>query len=193
VGVSARQRIALAAILTAAFTLATGGVAPATPTTPRCRTRELHVWLKHTGAALGTVGGYLAFTNRGRTSCSLTGWPSLTAYRPGASTSAIHVRETMFGPWQRVKGLERSFRGVPLVILEPGRSAVAAFTAGDHSGRRSGACRAPYRQLRITPPGASTSTDISAWLGGGYRVFLPSCTGIYLSMVVPASALSHLG
>jgi len=160
---------------------------------PRCATSELHIWLKHTGAALGTVGGYLAFTNRGTTACSLTGWPSLTAFRQGASTTAIHVRETMFGPWLWVKGLERPVRGVPIVILKPGRSAVAAFTAGDHSGKRSGACPAPYRQLRVTPPGSSTSTVISAWLGGGYRVFLPSCTGIYLSMVVPASALSHLG
>lgn len=156
-------------------------------TLARCRTADLHIWVTHTGAALGAVGGYLAFTNRSTGACTLRGWPTLTAFRPGATTTAIHVRETMFGPYTYIRGVPRYVRGVPIVLLHHGQSAVAAFTAGDHSAGPTGSCPPPYQHLRVTPPGSTTSAVVSAWIAW-YAHNLPDCTGIYLSMVVPPQA-----
>lgn len=186
-------RSATAAILAAIAVFALMGSAQAASPLRRCSTGQLHIWLAHTGAAAGTVGGYLAFTNRGKTTCTLQGWPSLIASRPGASTTAIRKRETMFGPYENVHGVARYVRGLPRVVLEPGRTAVAAFTASDVGVGPTGACPPPYRQLRVTPPGSAMSAVISAWLGNGFAHFLPSCTGIYLSMVVPASGMPARG
>jgi hypothetical protein len=151
--------------------------------TPTCTTSQLHVWVTHTGAAAGTVGGYLAFTNRGST-CILHGWPTLTAVGPGGASTAVHVRDTMFGPYTKAR---RYFKGAPVVSLRHGWTAVAAFTAGDH-GPTSAACPPDYRYLRVTPPGNTRSAVVPAWIAY-YGQNLPSCTGIYVSMVVPASSL----
>jgi hypothetical protein len=153
-----------------------------------CRTADLHVWVTHTGAALGTVGGYLAFTTRSDSACTLTGWPTLTAFRPGAATTAIHVRETMFGPYTYIRGVPRYVRGVPTVLLHHGQTAVAAFTAGDQGPGPTGACPPSYQHLRVTPPDNATSAVIPAWIAW-YGRNLPDCTRIYLSMIVPASSL----
>ncbi len=156
----------------------------------KCTTPQLHVWVTHTGAGLGTVGGYLAFTNRGPTACRLSGWPTLTALRPGASTTAVHVHATMFGPY--VGGTGPFVRGVPVLRLRHGQTAVAAFTAGDNLGPGETTCPPPYRQLRVTPPGNATSAVIPAWIAY-YAHSLPSCTRIEVSMVVPASDMPPRG
>jgi Protein of unknown function (DUF4232) len=165
------------------FALALAGPASTEPALSTCRTAQLHVWVTHTGAAAGTVGGYLAFTNRGPVACRLSGWPKLTAVRPGESTTAVHVHETMFGPY--VGGQGQYVRGVPVVRLRHGQTAVAAFTEGDH-GPTSAPCPPPYQHLRITPPANTASAVIPAWIAW-YAQNLPSCMGIEVSMVVPAS------
>jgi hypothetical protein len=44
----------------------------------------------------------------------------------------------------------------------------------------------------VTPPGNVASAVISAWIGGTARE-LPSCTGIEVSMVVPAADMPPRG
>jgi hypothetical protein len=172
------------------FALATlAGPASTEPALRTCRTAQLHVWVTHTGAALGTVGGYLAFTNRG-TACTLRGWPTLTAAGPGISTTAIHVHTTMFGPY--VGGNGKYVTGAPIVRLRHGQTAVAAFTAGDNPGEGQTRCPPSFRRLRVTPPGNATTVEISSWLAY-YGRELPSCTGIKVSMVVPASDMPPRG
>lgn len=175
------MRLAALAALLATGTLV-AAPAHATRTAP-CRTADLHVWVTHTGAALGTVGGYLAFTNRSRRNCTLRGWPTLTAIGPGAAVTAVRVHRTMFGP---------NVRGVPTVVLRPGRTADAAFTTSDVGPGPTGTCGPSFRQLRATPPGNDESAALSAWIAW-YGRELPDCTGIYVSMVVPASALPPRG
>jgi hypothetical protein len=153
-----------------------------------CRTADLDVWITHTGAALGTVGGYLAFTNRSPAACTLRGWPTLTAFRAGAAATAAHVHETMFGPYTYVRGVPRYVRGVPTVLLHRGQTAVAAFTAGDHGPGASGSCPPPFQHLRVAAPGDAAAVVLSAWIGW-YSQDLPDCTRISLSMVVPSSSL----
>jgi hypothetical protein len=83
----------------------------------------------------------------------------------------------MFGP-------RPTIRGVPVVTLRHGGLAVAVFTGGDNPGSGKTRCGAPYRRLRVTPPGNFRSVELSAWLPylDGY---LPSCTRIEISFVVP--------
>jgi Protein of unknown function (DUF4232) len=176
-----------AAVLSA---LGLAGSAPAAHPAPRCGTAHLHIRVTRTGAAAGTVGGYLAFTNRLRSMCTLRGWPTLTALRPGASSTAVHVHSTMFGPY--VGGTGPFVRGVPSVRLRHGHTAVAAFTAGDNGLGPTGACPPPYRQLRVTPPGNTTSVLVPAWIAYDDHD-LPSCTRIEVSMVVPASDMPPRG
>ena len=169
-------------------TLEIAAAASAGPVPSKCATDVLHMSVAHTGAALSTVGGYLAFTNEARSACTLQGWPTLTGLRPGASRTAIHVRETMFGPYTYVHGVPRGVRGVPTVLLRHGQTAVAAFTAGDHGPGPTGACPPPYQHLRVTPPGNATSALLPAWIAW-YDHNLPDCTRIEVSMVVSASGL----
>jgi hypothetical protein len=149
-----------------------------------CRTSQLKITLIHAGAAGGTAGGYIAFTNRASAPCRLTGWPTLVAVTAtGKTTTAVHRRSTMFGPRPTIKRM-------PVVILRNGRRADAVFTVGDRPGPGQRTCPRPYRHLRVTPPGNSRSVLLSAWLPA-YAHFLPSCTDIEVSFVVSASALYH--
>jgi hypothetical protein len=147
-----------------------------------CITSHLEIRLIHSGAAAGTVGGYIAFTNRADTPCRLTGWPTLVARAAsGKTTVAVHRRTTMFGPRPTIKG-------VPVVTLASGRRADAVFTAGDNPRPGHRSCPPPYRSLRVMPPGNSRGVLLSAWLPN-FAQFLPSCTNIEISFVVPASEL----
>jgi len=180
----------IAVAIALSVSLAAAGAGRGAPTERICITQQLHVWVTRTGAAAGTVGGYLAFTNRSRTACSLRGWPTLTALRPGASSSAIHVHNTMFGPY--VGGTGPYVHGVPVVHLRHGQTAVAAFTAGDNPGPGQASCPPSYRRLQVTPPGNSASVLLRAWIAYlGHD--LPSCTRIEVSTLVPASDMPPRG
>jgi len=179
-----------AALLTIVVPLALAGSADTEPALRTCRTAQLHVWVTHSGVAAGTVGGYLAFTNSGRSECGLHGWPTVTALRPGVSASAVRVRATMFGPY--VGGTGHFFRDVPTVRLRHGQTAVAAFTTGDNPGPGETSCPPSYRRLRVTPPGNTRSSGVPSWIAS-YGHDLPACTRIEVSMVVPASDLPPRG
>jgi hypothetical protein len=150
-----------------------------------CTTSQLSIHAFHLGAALGTVGGYIAFKNRSSAPCSLTGWPTLVAVTPSRQTAkVVHAWSTMFGPTLRTKR-------APTVILRHGARADAVFTAGDHSALPTGACPSPpYRFLLVTPPNTTKSVQLSAWITG-LGAYLPRCTDIYLSVVVPSADLYH--
>ncbi len=173
----------VAAVLVAAAIASASASAVRLRSSP-CTTAQLKIRLIHSGAAAGTVGGYIAFTNRASVPCRLSGWPTLVATAAtGKSTAAVHRRSTMFGPSPLMKG-------VPVVTLHPGQRADAVFTVGDNPGPGQTICPSPYRHLRITPPGNTRSVLISAWLPY-YNQYLPACTSIDVSMVVPAGALYH--
>jgi hypothetical protein len=180
--VSARRAwIALVFGVTAAVTVGLGYSATSGAQTARarvCTTSQLKIRMLRSLVAAGNVGGYIGFRNRGAAPCRLTGWPTLVAFRPGTRT-AVHVRSTMFGP---------HVAGVPVVTLRPGRLAGAAFATSDNPGPGKLTCTRPYLRLRVTPPGNSHSVVLSAWLPA-LDAYLPSCTRLNVTMVVPASDL----
>jgi hypothetical protein len=153
-----------------------------------CPASQLSVTLTDTGAVGGQAGGYLKFTDGGRTSCRMTGWPVVVALTAaGQATSAQHAESTMFGAWRYAAPL-------PVVVLRPGDSAYAVVAASDEPAGRGTHCPEPYVRLRVGPPGHPGRVTISAWLPGA-RSYLPSCTAIDGSPTAVISAittLSHL-
>ena len=167
------------------------GSASASPTSPTpttesasvCMASQVKVGLVRSFAAGGTAGGFIGFTNGSDDACRLSGWPALVAIGPdGRSFAARRVLGTIFGPY----GV---FHGPPVLTLDPGHRADAVFVVGDGPGPRPH-CPPPYRYIRVSPPQTKGSALLSAWLPdlGGY---LPSCTPIYVSMVVGPGGLYH--
>jgi hypothetical protein len=150
-----------------------------------CPATALSVTLTGTGALGGQAGGYLKFTDEGRSSCRLTGWPVVVALTAaGRATAAQHAESTMFGAWRYAAPL-------PVVVLRPGDSAYAVVAASDEPVGSSTHCPAPYVRLRVRPPGRPDYVTISAWLPGA-RSYLPSCTTIDGSPTAVISAITTL-
>ncbi len=150
--------------------------------TAECRGSALSIRLIHGGAAGPLAGGYLSFTNHGNQRCTLFGWPSVRGIRAnGASYRGQHVRTTQFGP---------DVSGIPKVVLQRGGHADAVFVASTVPGPGRSRCGKNYRYLVVAAPGSRKSVLLSAWIPGlgGY---LYGCSGIDVSMVVPAGSLYH--
>ena len=178
---SRRFCIGVALGVVAAATTGVGPAAPSSASVARartCATSQLKIRMLRSLVAAGNVGGYIGFRNRGTTPCRLRGWPILVAFDPGSRT-AVRVRSTMFGPY---------VTGVPVVTLRPGKLAGAAFATSDNPGPGKLTCPRPYRRLRVTPPGSSQSVVLSAWLPA-LDAYLPACSRITVTLVVPASEL----
>jgi hypothetical protein len=149
--------------------------------TPACLSAQLKIAARHVGAALGTAGGYLAFRNISTTNCRLSGWPTVIAITAaGTAIPAERHRSTMFGPIAPI-------RGEPVVVIRPGERTEAVFTVGDNPTGGQTTCPV-YHYLRVTAPGGTQSTLLSTWFKSlGW--WLPACTHVWVSMVVPATDL----
>jgi len=146
--------------------------------TAECPGSALSIRLIHGGAAGPTAGGELSFTNRGNRRCILSGWPYVVGLQAmGASSRAVSVRTSQFGPF---------VSGIPNVVVKPGGHADAIFTAGTESSTGR-SCGKPYRSLIVRAPASSKRVVLSAWIAG-LGAYLPACTHIYVSMVVPAGS-----
>jgi hypothetical protein len=157
--------------------------------TTACTTSQLKIAITNSGALGGQAGGYLKFTNDGAGACQLTGWPSVVALTSaGQGTTLKHAQSTMYGAWQAPAQL-------PTLKLGPGDSAYAVVAADDQP-TGNGGCPAPYRQLRVTPPGSSASVTVTAYLPGA-QTYLPACTSATgaptaeVSAITPLASLAH--
>jgi len=152
-------------------------------TAAACTSAQLKITLTHTGALAGQAGGYLSFTNDGRVTCQMTGWPTVVAQTAaGSATTLGRAHSTMFGAWQEAKPL-------PVVTLQPGGSADAVVVSDDEPAGTSTNCPAPYVRLRVSPPGSSASQVVSAYLPGA-KTYLPSCVAASGSPSAETSAIT---
>ncbi len=148
-----------------------------------CASAQLRIAARHVGAALGTAGGYLAFRNTSTTTCRLSGWPTVVGITAsGRAVPAERRRSTMFGP-------DPPAEGVPVVVIRSGERAEAVFTVSDIPPNQPPGATCPvYHYLRVTAPGGTQSTLLSTWFKSlGW--WLPACTDVWVSMVVPAASL----
>jgi hypothetical protein len=147
---------------------------------PACQPAQLQIKMLSGGAAGPIAGGDLGFKNIGTSPCELAGWPAVTAVTAaGAAHPAGHALTTQFGP---------NITAPPTVVITPGALAEAVFTGGTNPGPGQTACPPSYRTLRVAPPGSSQSIMISAWLPG-LDAYLPACTQVYVTPVVPSADL----
>ena len=147
-----------------------------------CPASQLTIKLIYGGPAAGTVGGVIGFYNHGSTRCQLAGWPTLIATSPAQRVNGEHTLSVFAGP---------TLTRPPVVTIKPGELAVAVLAAGDHSGSGSVTCSLPFRRLLVAPPGSTRATAISAWIPN-FDAYLPACTPIGISPVIPASDLPFL-
>lgn len=159
------------------------------PSAPRCTDSQITVTLTHGGAAGGEEGGYVKFTNKSPASCTLTGWPAVTAVsQAGTATAVTHGRSLMLaGSWTLRYPL-------PVVTVQPG-SAAWVVIAGQDTPAVPPLTGCPVdTRLRVTIPGGTQVRTLSAWIAANAH-YLPACPDaaghpiVQMTDIVPGSAL----
>lgn len=148
-----------------------------------CRASQLTVKLGHSEAGGGTAGADIEFINRSKSICSLSGWPKLVAHAANGGSARAHRFPAADFAGLAV-GVNSGQIGVPTVVVRPGRRADAIFAAADGPGAQP--CGKPYRTLSVTAPGTIRNAAVSAWIPD-LDHFLPSCSQIRLSPVLPSA------
>jgi hypothetical protein len=149
-----------------------------------CRTADLLVSVTNTGGAAGSIGGYLLFENTTAVACTLQGAPTFTAKTAAGATTRARVAAVVGTPFP-------SLTLPPLVIMEPGDKAFAAYGGSDNSGSAAATCPPPYHNFQVTPPGNAIGVDLPAfnpWLNQDQ----PSCVGIGVTVIAPASEVEQV-
>lgn len=146
-----------------------------------CSLQRLSVTVASGSVALGTEGMLLAFRNRGAMTCDLKGYPKVVAVRPGASSAAIAVPNTMLG------GLAPNVTPA-LISLKPGSSASVVVAGTDNQPNRSSPCvRQRYKTVMVSLPGQTGSKKLSAELPREGTT-LPSCSHVQVTPFVEGVA-----
>ncbi|MEL4153473.1 DUF4232 domain-containing protein [Corynebacterium bovis] len=120
------------------------------PLKDQCRTRDLTITATRPEGAAGSEEFSLMFTNNGRSSCSLRGYPgvSFVGNSNGTQLGAGASREAVSG-------------SLPVVTLASGASATAAVRAGRAGTRPADSCRpTPADGLRVYPPDETTAAYV---------------------------------
>jgi hypothetical protein len=154
---------------------------PTTGVAAGCTAAQLTVSSTNSAVAAGSVGGYLRFLNTGQQRCSLHGWPGVEGVL--ADGTAIKARETA-----SVLTFPAA-SSPPVVTLEPGESAFAAYAGTDTTA--TGATCPSYAALGVRAPGTNVTVSLSSdnpWYGHE----LPACGPIDVTMVVSASSVPFL-
>jgi len=143
---------------------------------------RLRVAAGRSGAAGGSAGQTILFTNIGHEACSLVGYPGVAAL----DARGVQVARAQ----QRMNGM---FGGVfvgttaPLVTLQSGQTASAEIEGGDHPVGSATSCPV-YPGFLVTPPGGTRSVAITAGVAGGNRPEFFGCVPIAVDPVVPGSS-----
>jgi uncharacterized protein DUF4232 len=149
--------------------------------TPVCRGSQLKIRMIYGGPAAGTVGGVIGLVNEGSRPCHLAGWPAVVAVSPAGNARAERTLN-VFGA--------TTLTAPPVVTIKPGARAVAVLAAHDQPAPGQAKCPPAYWRLLITPPGSTHTSAVSARIPN--FTYLPACTPIQVSPVVPVSAVPYL-
>lgn len=149
--------------------------------TPVCRGSQLKIRMIYGGPAAGTVGGVIGLVNEGTRPCHLAGWPTVVAVSPAGNARAERTLN-VFGA--------TTLTTPPVVTIKPGAQAVAVLAAHDQPAPGQAQCPPAYRRLLITPPGSTHASAVSARIPN--FTYLPACTPIQVSPVVPVPAVPYL-
>ncbi|MFR0352467.1 DUF4232 domain-containing protein [Streptomyces sediminimaris] len=168
-GTAVSLTAALAALATTGLTWS-ASAAPRTGTpartVPTCTVGDLHLSLGRKEGAAGSLYQPIRFTNTGRGSCALRGYPGV---------SVLDSQHRQIGP-----AATRSGRSYATVVLAPGRSASAVMRTTN--GPVGGPCEPTGSYLRIYPPASYKAVLIPAhWkvCSGTFRVGPVNTQGVF--------------
>lgn len=158
-----RRAVALCALAAALAVLAVAAVPPAGAATPRCQTSGLVIWLDTQGnGTAGTIFYTLNFTNLSGKTCTLHGFPGVSAVN---LSGAQLGRGANWTPGQTVR----------TITLNAGQTANATVGIVD-TGALPNCRRTTAAGLRVFPPNQTASKVIPfpfpACGGSGGPVFL---------------------
>ena len=154
---------------------------PTSVTVPQaaCQSSQLRIAAGKSGAAGGSAGQTILFTNIGQNACSLMGYPGVAAL----NANGVQVAKAE----RRMNGM---FGGVfvgtttPLVTLQSGQTASAEIEGVDHPVGSATSCPV-YSRFLVTPPGETHSVAITAGVAGGNQPGFFGCVPIIVNPVVP--------
>jgi len=146
-----------------------------------CRIGQLRIQPGRSGAAAGSAGQTILFTNVGATTCSLSGYPGVAALDAG-SNQVVQARRSLNG---MLGGVDVG-TAVPVVALSPGQVASAEIEGGDSPTAPATSCPT-YPAFLVTPPGETRSERITAGVAGANGPGFPGCQTISVNPVVPGS------
>jgi hypothetical protein len=155
---------------------------PGSHATTGCKTADISVDVESPGFGAGNIGAWLRFTNTGGVDCDVQGFPTLSGIASdGTATQARHSNAVMTFP---------TLTEAPLVVLEPGDSAFAAFVGSDKPPAGAPSCPPAFKTLSVAPPGETETLSVSAWNDwlGAYQ---PSCRGLLVTRLVSAAAVDR--
>lgn len=144
-----------------------------------CHLGQLRIAAGPSGAASGAAKQTILFTNVGRTTCSMTGYPGV---------AALNARGDQIAQAQRQ--LNGMLGGVylgttpPMVTLQPGQVASAEIEGVDHPLGSATSCPI-YPAFLVTPPDETHSVTITAGVAGGDSPGFFGCVRISVNPVVP--------
>jgi Protein of unknown function (DUF4232) len=158
---------------------------------PVCRANALAISFVHKGAVMGEEGGLLRFTNMGRSTCTISGWPTVVAVtRAGSRVRAVRI---LHAPMLFATFWLHGPR-VPTLALLRGGSGYSILGGYDNPVGRPAGWRCPVaHRLIVIAPGTQHGVGISGllWTNHAYPpTYLPLCGGKpFVSPIRPRPAL----
>lgn len=176
-GSNGRSGAAIPSTSAIASTSTSTSVVPAPP----CEFSQLHVAALSAGAAGGSAGQAIGFTNVGSAICSLYGYPGVAALNSEGQQVAQASREL-----SGMRGGKQG--GHPVVVnLAPGQTASAEVEGTDNPLADNQTSCTYYPDLLVTPPGTTQSVRITIQFPGSEIAGFPGCTPIRVNPVVPGN------
>jgi len=140
--------VASAAVLLPAVALASSGTTAAPAAAHRCTAGDLTVWLGTPGnGAAGSTSYDMEFSNTSKATCTLLGYPGVSATRNGKQVGSAANRDHSHPS--------------TLVTLRPGGTGHVLLTITDVGNFPAATCKpVTADSLRVFAPGAFTSLDM---------------------------------
>jgi hypothetical protein len=139
-----------------------------------CRDGQISVSDGAGDAGAGHEGEVLLFTNRGQSTCTLSGYPGVAGL-DAQGNQVVQAERTLSG---YLGGLENGATNAPIVTLAPGNAASALVEGTDVPVGSATSCPS-YPALLVTPPNLTVSVQVTPGL--------PGCSPIQVHPVVPGN------
>jgi hypothetical protein len=145
-----------------------------------CRISQLRIAPGEGGAAAGSIGQTILFTNISQSPCTMTGYPGVAAL-DAQGNQVVQARRELRG---MLGGLQNSGTPLPVVTLLPGDPASAEVEGDDVPIGTETSCPV-YPSFLVTPPGETYSATIVVGATGSNTPGFQGCGAISVNPVVP--------